>query len=394
MKVTFLIGNGFDLNLGLRTTYKSFYENYIEMLESESKNANVLYKNISENIENWVDFETRLGLFTFPENSMEKRNLIKQAKQFSTENEHIEDEVDVEVGNGELELALAQFRKDFKQYLVKESKKLNKHTYLLGDVLTNGMVDFAKDYNGNEKMGIYSNMISHVENSPQKGVYLPIDYSFLTFNYTNFLELGVKNINRNRLIEQLSRSFTDENYNSFDIKVNLGQVYNVHSKLMEGMFLGVDNDTQLHSERFSKRQLTSLIKPLSNEQYNNHITNRANKEIMSSDIIVIYGTALGITDSTWWGKVISFLKNRESNIVLIHKFDLTIDTEDDDFYNLAYKKEDIKDHLLSFDTTLSLDEITKLKKKIYINLNSPSIFSSKYFIESINSKYEEPSFRN
>lgn len=29
MNVTFLIGNGFDINLGLKTSYKDFYEQYI-----------------------------------------------------------------------------------------------------------------------------------------------------------------------------------------------------------------------------------------------------------------------------------------------------------------------------------------------------------------------------
>ena len=100
------------------------------------------------------------------------------------------------------------------------------------------------------------------------------------------------------------------------------------------------------------------------------------KEITSSNIIVIYGTALGVTDLTWWKKIITFLKKRQSSIVLIHKFDLEIDTEEDDFFALEEMKEDVKEHLLSFDDTLTVEETIELKKQIFVNLNSKSIFNS------------------
>ena len=95
MKITFLIGNGFDLNLGLKTTYKDFYKNYLMTLDSEVINNNVLYKHIDKNIEDWVDFETRLGLFTFPPNSSgtDRVNLLKRAKSLSDDNDFIENEL-------------------------------------------------------------------------------------------------------------------------------------------------------------------------------------------------------------------------------------------------------------------------------------------------------------
>ena len=34
MNVTYIIGNGFDLNLGLKTSYKDFYACYIEQYPS------------------------------------------------------------------------------------------------------------------------------------------------------------------------------------------------------------------------------------------------------------------------------------------------------------------------------------------------------------------------
>ena len=387
MKITFLIGNGFDLNLGLRTTYKAFYKNYIESLDRKTVNNNILYKYISQDIEDWVDFETRLGLFTFPRESNEKKNLIKQAKGLSNDNNYIENEVDTEISAEKLLSALTDFRKDFRKYLTLESKRLSDYDTGVSEVLLNGLVNFANDYDDNEKINIYSIMNSHVRrySDSKKMNILPIDYSFLTFNYTEFLEIGKKGINVEELNKKITQIFANENYNSFKITAKIEQIYHVHSKLSGGMFLGVDNKQQLDSKRFNNKQLTSLIKPLSNEKFNNNITEIADKELFSSNIIVIYGTALGITDLTWWKKIITFLKKNHSNIILIHKFDLEVNIEEDDFFTLADIKEDTKDHLLSFDETLLSEEITDLKNRIFVNLNSPNIFKSSRLKRVINS---------
>lgn len=49
MNIVFLIGNGFDLNLNLKTKYRHFYENYIS---TPSKNATIekFKKVLSNNI--------------------------------------------------------------------------------------------------------------------------------------------------------------------------------------------------------------------------------------------------------------------------------------------------------------------------------------------------------
>lgn len=379
MKITFLIGNGFDLNLGLKTTYKDFYNNYLMTLDSEVINNNVLYKHIDKNIEDWVDFETRLGLFTFPIDSRDndKVNFLKQAKSLSDDNDFIEDELNnnKNFSSDVFLSALTDFRKNFKKYLIQESKRLNNMDSLLSQVLYNGLTSFADDYNDNEKISIYSNMNNQaILSNGEARLY--IDYSFLTFNYTEFLELGKIYIDSKEVSQQISQNFNDEVDTEIEIFPSIGQVYHIHSKLNGGMFLGVDNDSQLNSDVFSTRELSTLIKPLSNQIHNNNITDRVDKEITSSNIIVIYGTALGVTDLTWWKKIITFLKKRQSSIVLIHKFDLEIDTEEDDFFALEEMKEDVKEHLLSFDDTLTVEETIELKKQIFVNLNSKSIFNS------------------
>ena len=58
-RITFLIGNGFDINVGLRTKYRDFYEYYIKKCPND-----MLAKNIGKNYEYWSDFEVGLGRYT------------------------------------------------------------------------------------------------------------------------------------------------------------------------------------------------------------------------------------------------------------------------------------------------------------------------------------------
>ena len=62
MKLTYIIGNGFDLALGLKTSYKAFYAYYVESLK-EKKNAALSWfrDKIQSDKELWSDAEKAFG---------------------------------------------------------------------------------------------------------------------------------------------------------------------------------------------------------------------------------------------------------------------------------------------------------------------------------------------
>lgn len=67
--VTFLIGSGFDLNLGLKTRYADFYPHYVRDPEfaSTDREIHAFKKNFHPNPNRdvlWADFEKALGLYT------------------------------------------------------------------------------------------------------------------------------------------------------------------------------------------------------------------------------------------------------------------------------------------------------------------------------------------
>lgn len=60
MKITFFIGNGYDINIGLKTGYPDFLQWYVEQPSEDNLIAD--FKQIIANgIEYWSDLEITLG---------------------------------------------------------------------------------------------------------------------------------------------------------------------------------------------------------------------------------------------------------------------------------------------------------------------------------------------
>jgi hypothetical protein len=71
MNTLFFIGNGFDLSLGLKTSYNDFYKYYTNQL-SKNDSIKELKKSISSDLKNWSDLELALGKYTERINSLEE----------------------------------------------------------------------------------------------------------------------------------------------------------------------------------------------------------------------------------------------------------------------------------------------------------------------------------
>ena len=61
MNVTFLIGNGFDLNCGLKSSYFDIYEEYKNPKEGDSEIIRSFKKDLWDNIDRWGDFEVAMA---------------------------------------------------------------------------------------------------------------------------------------------------------------------------------------------------------------------------------------------------------------------------------------------------------------------------------------------
>ncbi len=69
---SFLIGNGFDVNLGLKTRYAEFYKYYLD-IPTDNKNIRALKEHLRENKSDfWSDLEIALGKYTTRFSSFEQ----------------------------------------------------------------------------------------------------------------------------------------------------------------------------------------------------------------------------------------------------------------------------------------------------------------------------------
>ena len=68
MNITFLLGNGFDIGVGLPTRYEDFYQEYCESLEGDPENIRLFKEMLKKRNEDevkriidWADFEKAFG---------------------------------------------------------------------------------------------------------------------------------------------------------------------------------------------------------------------------------------------------------------------------------------------------------------------------------------------
>lgn len=64
MNVTILVGNGFDLNLNLKTKYTDFIENYCGDTGGDSKDIKSFKDDIIKDCETWANAELAFGMYT------------------------------------------------------------------------------------------------------------------------------------------------------------------------------------------------------------------------------------------------------------------------------------------------------------------------------------------
>ena len=149
MNITFLIGNGFDVNLGLKTRYTDFYPYYLG-----KKHGDLLSNAIADNYENWADLEVFLGQFL---------------------NQITPDDIDAFLDSkGVLENDLAEYLKAEEQ-CVSISEKAT-------------CTDFSQKIAGFYKE--FSSKDQSEFTSWQKTISSVIRYHFISFNYTDALVYG------------------------------------------------------------------------------------------------------------------------------------------------------------------------------------------------------------
>ena len=287
MTITCLIGNGFDLGLGLRTRYLDFLPWYLSRKSSKSDAVKWLCGQIENSKDGtWADAEMAFGRLPFSEAT----NVI---------NGNIDNAVDE---------TLVDFHSDLASYLRLEQNRLSVPKEDYADVRNRFLSSIIKSldlYVGSEGR----EDLPYLENNK-----VIARFNFITFNYTNTLEklLGV---------DSMPAGVFDVKLSEFrKVSVVVNPICYVHGSLEANtLVFGVDNAGQIKDSGAKDFCADSgqLLKPEMDRLLDYGYERCAKSMIYKSDRIICLGLSYGATDVRWWEYVYDALgKNEKMRLLL------------------------------------------------------------------------------
>ena len=338
MNIVYLIGNGFDINLGLNTRYCDFYKYYLESQQSDNSNPHI--KTLKKSLKTFLD---QIPLL----------NTKDECAKWS-----------------DLEFALGEYTKDFKS--VSEFQTIYYDLY-------DNLADYIEQESGKlvtfENVSqLYNDLISPENHLPSLDKNIIRDYgskwnntsqwnvNIITFNYTLTIEqlLGYQN-------KQLSLG-----KNRYGHPIILNSINHIHGTVNEHMLLGVNDILQIGNESFRDNQALQniLVKPQTNKMLKELIDVRCKKIIQEANLICLFGLSLGDTDSIWWKLIGEQLKKNNTMVLYFAKGE---EIPKRRFHLMGNKEIELKEYLLS-KSELSIEEKKNIQDKIFIGYNT-KIFS-------------------
>lgn len=317
MRTAFLFGNGFDLNLDIKTRYADFYE-YYRSVHSKDSDINNLKEEISKDLTNWADMELEFGRYSEKIKNEEKlRKIIIDIQTNLAEYlERQEEKFDFSTINKE----------KFLTHLSSPEEEL-----FVAD--RNELRSFKSKFNSKE-----------------------IAIDIITFNYTRIVEKIFEGDFRNSTITTLNNK-----------PVKLKGIYHIHGLTDHRMIFGVNDFDQLSNEDFHNNQnvVEMIIKNECNKANRSNTDKIVESRIKSAHLICIFGSSIGDTDKCWWEFIGEQLK-RDIKLIIFDR-DVEIDPR---FEHMQLAVERRKKREFLSKTNLTDTEKESVDSKIFIGLNT------------------------
>lgn len=320
MNVTYIIGNGFDLNLGLNTRYQDFYDYYMKM-PSPNSQVELLKDTIRQDgYELWSDLEVGLGKISAKYETSD--DFIAALTDISDHLRKYITEINSSVQIGRYDTK--RFRKDLcypSKYLAEADRT----------ILKAFCQRFASSWNVN----------------------------IISFNYTDTIIRILANADSN--------SQAQIGVNESNVPVYVGSIQYVHGMYDDTILLGVNDSGQIKKTEFrDKTDLVEMfVKPKANDAIGELTDNKCHTLLNASQLICIFGHSMGETDKIWWERIKENLTSRDCRlIVFVYNDKINIK-------NQRFRRPAIKRDLME---KLGWNE--NMDSKVYIGLNT-DIFNLK-----------------
>lgn len=281
MNITYLIGNGFDVNIGLNSRYADFYDTYVKIHSDDE--ADVI-KRFKAGINNYIKKESHKDDLQ----TIDWRDLEVALGQFTEQMEEHEAEVLYLDVNDRL-----------KEYLIEEFKYFDAKAFSSNSFYSQFTNPVTLHFNRMTANRIKNFCLSHSGDDI---------YNVINFNYTRTIE-KLSGFHGKRL--PIGRSFTGR-------QAYLDSVYHIHQTLEnDEILVGVNDVTQIANKKFHENRLLSnmYIKPNTNRLLGSGINADCETIIANANLFIIYGTSAGITDQNWWRLVCERIINSNARLI-------------------------------------------------------------------------------
>lgn len=203
MIVTFLIGNGFDLNLGLKTSYKDFYPFFVE----KASNSNLIKNWLKEDNLLWSDMELDLG------NKLKNLSVSELDEFYNSRNE--------------MENLLCEYLQSEQEAVLINGKQEELSKEMIRSILSfhSGL--------SSENTSTVQRMQNKTDNN--------VTYQFLNFNYTDCFDKILNEAVKQNPIARIIKAGKEK-------QGFIKDCFHVHGLLNDGMILGVANKEQIGNE--------------------------------------------------------------------------------------------------------------------------------------------------
>lgn len=251
--ITFLIGNGFDIGLGLRTQYKDFLIDYLQQ-PTKTDVIKKLKGCIRKDLNLWGDAELAFAQLRFS-------SLGSQTS-----------------------LVLHECLQDF--------------TGALSDYLKGEAARFCEpDERIKQLFGL--TLCSYY----QTLTYYPRQHELKRLKKFNRLNVNIINFNYTEIVDQLlpvSGTMELPDWGAVDVQFN--EVCHVHGALSadNSRLFGVDNISQVEDNALSNDVKIALLKPHLDRMLGCNLQRTATEMIDDSDTVIVFGLSMGASDQQWW----------------------------------------------------------------------------------------------
>lgn len=304
-----LVGNGFDiqvLNFFESTHKTSYYDFYNFLVWQKIDDSNILFnqmknmKNkyeedpeINHNLQNWSDFESGI-ISIFNDRWVSYSGLEESLEELRSYfsiflNEVVTPEVNNDLGKQAQENNLAN----------------NTFQMFLGDLSDNDIVkcEFSKK---TDHYNLYNWQIFNFN-------FTSLLYNYMYLDRKQFNPVPHLTVDTNYYFYPNPRSVDGGRGNGGTIWSSyvISNVVHPHGyqNIPKSMLFGINSQEQIYSA--GSRRLNSFIKPYwaQNDLKYAHL-------FEDTDLYIIFGMSLGITDQWWWRKIVDSLETSDSELIL------------------------------------------------------------------------------